>query len=99
MSDLFHEKVPKRFICRVFDTMRDCPQHTFQVLTKRSARLAKVAMSLDWPSNVWMGVSVEDQRVIGRIHDLQSVPAAVRFLSLEPLIGPLDNLPWLGFTG
>jgi protein gp37 len=93
MSDLFHELVPLEFIQAVFRTMAACPQHTFQILTKRSERLAKLATELDWPVNVWMGVSVEDERVIGRIPDLQSVPAAVRFLSLEPLIGPLKSLP------
>jgi protein gp37 len=96
MSDLFHEQVPKEFIQRVFATMRDCPQHTFQILTKRSARLREIAPNLDCPPNVWMGVSVEDARVVERIADLQAVPAAVRFLSCEPLIGPLDNLPLTG---
>jgi protein gp37 len=93
MSDLFHERVPLEFIQRVFATMQACPQHTFQVLTKRSARLRQVSALLSWPPNVWMGVSVEDARVLHRIHDLQCVPAAVRFLSCEPLIGPLDDLP------
>jgi len=93
MSDLFHEAVPLEFIRRVFATMRACPQHTFQVLTKRSARLRKLAGQLDWPPNVWMGVSVEDARVLHRVADLRTVPAAVRFLSCEPLIGPLDDLP------
>ena len=93
MSDLFHDDIPFAYIQRVFATMRDCPHHTFQVLTKRSERLAEVAPLLPWPANVWMGVSVEDVRVLHRIGDLQRVPAAVRFLSLEPLIGPLDALP------
>jgi protein gp37 len=93
MSDLFHEKVPFHFIARIFQTMKDCPQHTFQILTKRSARLRQIADKLPWPTNVWMGVSVEDHRVTHRILDLQKTPAAVRFLSLEPLIGPLQNLP------
>ncbi len=92
MSDLFHEKVPDNFIRRVFDTMAACPQHTFQVLTKRSGRLRAIAPQLPWPKNVWMGVSVEDERVVSRITDLAQVPAQVRFLSLEPLLGPLDNL-------
>jgi protein gp37 len=92
MSDLFHEDVPAEFIARVFDVMRECPQHTFQVLTKRAERLAELAPKLAWPSNVWMGVSVEDDRVMGRIDLLRNVPAAVRFLSLEPLIGPLRRL-------
>ena len=93
MSDLFHDDIPLAYIQRVFATMRDCPHHTFQVLTKRSERLAELAPHLPWPRNVWMGVSVEDARVIHRVADLQSIPAAVRFLSLEPLIGPLDDLP------
>jgi len=93
MSDLFHNDIPLAYIQRVFATMRDCPHHTFQVLTKRSERLAELAPQLPWPNNVWMGVSVEDVRVIHRVADLQRVTAAVRFLSLEPLIGPLDALP------
>jgi protein gp37 len=92
MSDLFQDAVPSDFIRRVFDTMRDCPQHTFQILTKRSDRVRQLGQSLPWPSNVWMGVSVEDSRVTDRITDLAAVPAQVRFLSCEPLIGPLDNL-------
>jgi protein gp37 len=93
MSDLFHDDIPLAYIQRVFATMRDCPHHTFQVLTKRSERLSELAPQLPWSKNVWMGVSVEDARVLHRVRDLQAVPAAVRFLSLEPLIGPLDALP------
>ncbi len=93
MSDLFHEKIPLKFIQRVFDTMIRTPQHTYQILTKRSQRLAELASDLPWSPNIWMGVSVEDERVVHRIYDLQKVPAAVRFLSCEPLIGPLDDLP------
>lgn len=96
MSDLFHEKVPVTFIKKVFATMRACPQHTFQILTKRSARLAELAPQLDWAPNVWMGVSVEDNNAVFRIHDLLRVPAAVRFLSCEPLIGPCDDMPLAG---
>jgi protein gp37 len=92
MSDLFHEQVPFEFIQRLFATMRACPQHTFQILTKRSSQLRKLASQLDWPSNVWMGVSVEDSRVLSRIDDLRRVPAAVRFLSCEPLIGSLTGI-------
>ena len=92
MSDLFHEKVSIRFIERVFRTMQACPQHTFQVLTKRSDRLGESAPRLPWPKNVWMGVSIEDYRVLHRVTDLQSVPAHVRFISCEPLIGPLGDL-------
>jgi protein gp37 len=89
MSDLFHEEVPLDFIQSVFETMREARQHTFQILTKRSKRLAELALRLDWPDNVWMGVSVENQRWTCRIDDLRTVPAAVRFLSCEPLLGPL----------
>lgn len=96
MSDLFHEKIPLDFIRRVFNTMERCPQHIFQILTKRSMRLKALAEELPWPSNVWMGVSVEDIRVLNRIYDLQHVPAHIRFLSCEPLIGPLNNLPLEG---
>jgi protein gp37 len=96
MSDLFHEAVPESFIRTIFATMRDCPQHTFQVLTKRSERLAKLGPSLEWPPNVWMGVSVESSAVMSRITDLARVPAKVRFLSCEPLIGPLNRIPLPG---
>jgi protein gp37 len=77
----------------VFRTMQECPQHTFQVLTKRSQRLRVLGASLPWPKNVWMGVSVESNEVIHRVRDLAAVPAHVRFLSCEPLIGPLSRLP------
>ena len=80
----------------MFSVMERCPLHTFQILTKRSQRLRDLAGSLPWPDNVWMGVSVEDNRVLGRIADLQAVPAAIRFLSCEPLIGPLEFLPLEG---
>ena len=96
MSDLFHQDVPTEFIKRVFETMRDCPHHTFQILTKRSERLRELSDKLLWPSNVWMGVSVEDSRVVKRISDLVAVPAQVRFLSCEPLIGALEDLPLRG---
>lgn len=96
MSDLFHDDVPAEFIRDIFHTMKECAQHTFQILTKRSDRLRKLGSSLPWPSNVWMGVSVEDSRVTSRIADLISVPAQVRFLSCEPLIGPLENLDLRG---
>ncbi|MGW4528801.1 DUF5131 family protein [Amycolatopsis sp. NPDC004378] len=92
MSDLFHARVPLTFVQRVFGVIADTPQHTYQVLTKRSARLRKLADRLDWPPNLWMGVSVEDDTQLSRIDDLRSVPAAVRFLSCEPLLGPLPNL-------
>lgn len=92
MSDLFHEDVSLEFIRRVFSTMVATPQHTYQILTKRSARLKELAPELVWPSNVWMGVSVENKSVLRRIDHLRSIPASVRFLSCEPLIGPLDGL-------
>lgn len=96
MSDMFHPKVPFEFIEKVFKTMADCPQHTFQVLTKRSERLVELAPRLIWAPNIWMGVSVEDQWVIERVDHLRLVPAAVRFLSCEPLIGPLNEIPLEG---
>lgn len=92
MSDLFHQDVPLTFIQRVFATMRECPQHNFQILTKRSNRLRELARHIQWPNNVWMGVSVEDSQALARIDDLRAVPAAVRFLSCEPLIGSLAGL-------
>lgn len=92
MSDLFHPDVPLDFIKRVFTVMAETPQHTYQVLTKRSKRLAAVAGELDWPSNVWMGVSVETERYAFRLDHLRSVDAAVRFVSAEPLLGPLPDL-------
>lgn len=92
MSDLFHDTVPLTFVQRVFRIMRRAHWHRFQVLTKRAERLSEVAPELDWPENVWMGVSVENSRFTGRIDQLRRVPAAVRFLSLEPLLGPLRNL-------
>ena len=93
MSDLFQEAVPLEFIKRVFETMRATPQHTYQILTKRSERLLELAPHLPWPENVWMGVSVEDARVVDRIRHLAATPAVVKFLSCEPLLGPLDDLP------
>jgi protein gp37 len=92
MSDLFHEDVPVDFIQRVFKTMNECPDHVFQILTKRSSRMAEIAHELKWTDNVWMGVSVEDERVLHRVDDIRKVPAFIRFLSCEPLIGPLANL-------
>ena len=89
-SDLFHQDVPAEFIARVFSVMAATPWHTFQVLTKRAERLAELAPGLVWPGNVWMGVSVENQGAAPRIDHLRRVPAAVRFLSVEPLIGPVD---------
>lgn len=92
MSDLFHRDVPLEFIQKIFNTMREASWHNFQILTKRSDRLLEVANEIDWPANVWQGVSVENSRVEYRIDHLRQTPAHIRFLSIEPLIGPLDNL-------
>ncbi|MER6774935.1 phage Gp37/Gp68 family protein [Streptomyces bacillaris] len=92
MSDLFHARVPLDFVRQVFQVMADTPQHTYQVLTKRARRLRQIAPKLDWPANLWMGVSVESEAELPRIYDLRQVPAAVRFLSCEPLLGPLPGL-------
>lgn len=92
MSDLFHAKVPTSFVRDVFDVMANTPQHTYQVLTKRSLRATRIAEQLQWPSNVWLGVSIENMDVARRVDHLRRVPAAVRFLSCEPLLGPLDGL-------
>ncbi|MFY9268400.1 MAG: phage Gp37/Gp68 family protein [Candidatus Manganitrophaceae bacterium] len=96
MSDLFHVDVPNAFITSIFDTMAKAHWHTFQILTKRSERLAELAPSLPWPRNVWMGVSVESPEYVHRIKDLKKVPAAVRFLSVEPLLAPIPTLPVAG---
>jgi protein gp37 len=96
MSDLFHERIPFEFIKQVFATMERSPQHIFQILTKRSKRLKELARELPWPTNVWMGVSVEDKKVLDRIYDLQQVPVHIRFLSCELLIGALDTIPLEG---
>ncbi|MER7797492.1 phage Gp37/Gp68 family protein [Microbacterium sp. NPDC096154] len=92
MSDLFHARVPLDFVKRVFEVIANTPQHTYQVLTKRSSRLPRIAAKLDWPENLWMGVSIENEDHLYRVADLRSVPAAVRFLSCEPLLGPLSSL-------
>lgn len=93
MSDLFHPAVPDEFIIRCFETMEAASHHTFQVLTKRPERTAALAKSLAWPGNVWMGTSVENEDYVGRVQELKKVPAAVRFLSVEPLLGPIPRLP------
>jgi len=92
MSDLFHSEVPASFILQVFDVMRRAKWHTFQVLTKRSERLPQLDLQIDWPANVWMGVSVENESVQWRIDHLRETHARTKFLSLEPLLGPLPNL-------
>jgi protein gp37 len=92
MSDLFHAKVPLSFVRDVFTVIADTPQHTYQMLTKRARRLRRLATGLEWPPNLWVGVSVEDNTTLDRVDDLRHVPAAIRFLSCEPLLGPLDGL-------
>jgi protein gp37 len=96
MSDLFHVNVPLPFIKRVFDTMNKCPQHKFQVLTKRAELLADYSSELNWSDNIWMGVSVEDYRVRDRIDYLRQCGAKTKFLSLEPLLGPLPDMDLTG---
>ncbi len=100
MSDLFHARVPTEFVAQVFAIMAETPQHTYQVLTKRATRLRRLAPDLPWPANVWMGVSVENLDVADRVDELRQVPAAVRFLSCEPMLGPLhgidlDGIGWV----
>ena len=92
MSDLFHQDVPLEFIQRVFAVMRRAEWHTFQVLTKRSKRLLELDREINWPPNVWMGVSIENQDYTFRIDHLRQTESLVKFLSLEPLLGPLPNL-------
>lgn len=96
MSDLFHNDVPMEFIQRVFDVMRRAHWHRFQVLTKRAGRLARLSANLPWAPNVWMGVSVESEKYRSRIDDLKKTGAQVKFLSLEPLLGPLPDLDLAG---
>lgn len=98
MSDLFHEDVPLPFIRRVFDVMNRCPQHTFQVLTKRPERTRELSKELPWASNIWMGTSVENRAVVRRVHDLRRTGARVKFLSVEPLLGPIPRLPLTGIN-
>lgn len=100
MSDLFHPEVPLQFIEQVFSVVRSTPRHTYQVLTKRSHRLRDLATQLDWPANLWMGVSVENDSYTFRADHLREVPAAVRFISVEPMLGPvpslrLDGIDWV----
>lgn len=92
MSDLFHEKIELDYIQEVFAVMKKAHWHKFQVLTKRASRLLEYSSNLPWPDNVWMGVSVEDNRVLDRIEELRETGAKIKFLSLEPLIGPLADL-------
>jgi len=99
MSDLFHPGVPDEFILKVFETMNRAPYHIFQVLTKRPERVVTLADRLNWTSNIWMGTSVESMKVVERVHHLRKVPARIRFLSCEPLLGPLqlnlDGIHWV----
>ncbi len=99
MSDLFHESIPVGFIRSVFETMKAASWHVFQVLTKRADRLVELSPELSWPANVWMGVTVERQDVVWRIDRLRRVPAKVRFLSCEPILGPvelaLEGIHWV----
>jgi protein gp37 len=96
MSDLFHQDVPLEFIHQIFDVMYRAHWHTFQVLTKRAERLLELDSALVWPVNVWMGVSVENSDYIERVHSLQRTHAQTKFLSCEPLLGALPNLPLMG---
>ncbi|MFI6678723.1 DUF5131 family protein [Kribbella sp. NPDC050470] len=96
MSDLFHARVPLDFVQQVVQTMKDTPQHTYQVLTKRARRLRLLSDRIEWPANVWVGTSVESADQLHRVDDLRQVRSAVRFLSLEPLLGPLPDLDLSG---
>lgn len=96
MSDLFHDQVPLEFVRKIFDVMEQCPQHIFQILTKRSKRLKRTAPKLDWPENVWMGVTVESKEYRYRIKDLSQTKAAVKFISFEPLIAPVEKIDLTG---
>jgi protein gp37 len=92
MSDLFHKDVPLEFIKKVFKVMNDTPHHTYQVLTKRAQRLEELASELIWTPNIWMGVSIENEQLLFRLDHLRNTPARVKFVSAEPLIGPLPNM-------
>jgi protein gp37 len=96
MSDLFHEQVPDQFVVDIWTVMAACERHQFQVLTKRPERMVELAPSLPWPRNVWMGVTIENRRFAGRADLLRRTPAAVKFISAEPLLGPLDELDLTG---
>ena len=96
MSDLFHSQVPDTYIFQIFDVMRQAHWHTFQILTKRVGRLKRLTSQIDWPLNVWIGTSIENDRVTPRANVLRTLPAAVRFLSCEPLLGPVPSLNFEG---
>ena len=92
MSELFHKEVSTDFIEQVFKVMNDNPQHTFQMLTKRSERLLELSSQLNWTPNIWMGVSVEDNNVLERVENLKQTGAPIKFLSMEPLLRPVESL-------
>ena len=96
MSDLFHEEIPFSFIQVIFDVMSEAKWHIFQILTKRSGILKKFTPRLTWPENVWMGVTVETSANLHRVDDLKTVPAAVRFISMEPLLERINNIDLTG---
>lgn len=96
MSDMFHEDIPAEFIAQVFDTMVQATHHTFQVLTKRPERMVELADELPWPPNVWMGVTIENRRFVNRADLLRQIDANVKFISAEPLLGPLEGLDLAG---
>lgn len=96
MSDLFHEDMPLDFLQQAFRVMNECPQHQFQVLTKRPERAVQLAVQLDWTPNIWMGTSIESADYSRRSTILSEVPAAIRFLSVEPMLGPMADLPLEG---
>ena len=98
MSDLFHERVPLEFILRVFEVMKQASWHKFQVLTKRSQRLAELSPEIQWPENVWMGVSIENANYTFRIDHLRQTQAQTKFLSIEPLLGPIPQLDLTGIN-
>ena len=92
MSDIFHERIPLNFLKKVFKVTNDTLRHIYQVLTKRAERLEELANKFEWTENIWMGVSVEDEKVVNRITNLKNTPAKIKFLSLEPLLGAFPNL-------
>jgi len=98
MSDLFHEQVPLEYVQRIFEVIRRCPQHVFQALTKRSKRLVRAADKLAWPPNLWMGVTVESATYRFRIDDLRKTPAALKWISFEPLLGSIGDVDLSGIA-
>jgi protein gp37 len=96
MSDLFHERIPDAYIARIFEVMGEASQHTFQILTKRHERMAELARELPWHPNIWIGVTIENRRFVHRADYLREVDSAVRFISAEPLLGPLEGLDLSG---